>query len=254
MSFFPQRAASKAYVDSFKDPSVKKNQQVLTSTKNPRTVRYIKVNILPALRETLTPMLYLDNALDVSTRVRMKDQDFNYNSLINISHLTLIFDPTDDIHAAIKTYVKSLSQNHGSRPNLSVVFNDLHSEFDHNNLTHSDIFTVKGDATLDNELKNKNGIDDSIGSGQPVRFNQTLEKNSKVSVENSFYQLTGYEGKKLQIQTIYCSETQEAIWCKDGIWNEMTELMLEKKQFLKVNKNEFANSRIKINILTSYWW
>ena len=113
-------------------------------------------------------MSYLDNALDESTSVRMKDKYFNYNASINISHLNLIFDTTGDIHAATKTYVKSLSQNHRSKPFFSVVFNDLASEFDHNKLTHLDIFTVERDATLDNKLKNKNGIDDSIGNGQSV--------------------------------------------------------------------------------------
>ena len=49
----------------------------------------------------------------------------------------------------------------------------------------------------DNELANKEDVDDSIGDGNVLRFNQTLENYQKVSVGKDTYNLT--KNDKIQI-------------------------------------------------------
>ena len=46
------------------------------------------------------------------------------------------------------------------------------------------------DPSSDNELANKNYFDDSVGEGNVLRFNQTLENFLKVSVGCDVYNLT----------------------------------------------------------------
>ena len=77
------------------------------------------------------------------------------------------------------------------------MFNDQDNEFDKNKLTNLDSITVNRDPNLDNELSNKKYVDNSIGEGTLLRFNQTLENYLKVSVGNDTYNLTKYN--KIQI-------------------------------------------------------
>ena len=60
-----------------------------------------------------------------------------------------------------------------------------------------DSITVNRNPNADKELANKNYIDDSIGDGRIVRFNQTLQNYHKASVGNDIYNLTKYD--KIQI-------------------------------------------------------
>ena len=77
------------------------------------------------------------------------------------------------------------------------MFNDQDNEFDNNRLTNLDSITNNRDPSSDNELANKKYIDDSIGEGTIVRFNQTLQNYLKVSDGNDTYNLTKYD--KIQI-------------------------------------------------------
>ena len=101
------------------------------------------------------------------------------------------------IELPTKSYVDSLHEINRDRRDLSSVFNDQDSEFDNNKLTNLDSITVNRNPNLDNELSNKNHVDDSIGEGTLLRFNQTLEIYLKVSVGNDTYNLTKYN--KIQI-------------------------------------------------------
>ena len=96
-----------------------------------------------------------------------------------------------------KSYVDSLHEINRDRRDLSSVFNDQDNEFDNNKLTNLDSITVNRNPNLDNELANKKYIDDSIGEGTIVRFNQTFENYLKVSVGNDTYNLAKYN--KIQI-------------------------------------------------------
>ena len=64
------------------------------------------------------------------------------------------------------------------------MFNDQDDEFDNNKLTNSDSITVNRGPSPDNELANKEFIDDSTREGILVRFNQTLQNYLKVPVGN----------------------------------------------------------------------
>ena len=78
------------------------------------------------------------------------------------------------------------------------MFNDQDNEFDNTKLFNLDSITVIRDPRSDNDLVNKKDNDNSIGEGTIVRFNQTLENYSKVSVGNDTHNLTKYD--KIQIK------------------------------------------------------
>ena len=64
------------------------------------------------------------------------------------------------------------------------MFNDQDNEFDNNKLTNLDSVTIIINPNLDNELSNKNCVDDAVEKITILRFNQTLENFLKVSVGN----------------------------------------------------------------------
>ena len=117
---------------------------------------------MPAVEEHLTPKIYVDNAI----------QD-------------------------IKSAIVNLHELNRNRRDLSSVFNDQDNEFDNNILTNLDSFTVNRNLNLDNELANKKYIDDELDKNTVLRFNQTLQNYSKVSVGNNTYKLTKHD--KIQI-------------------------------------------------------
>ena len=80
------------------------------------------------------------------------------------------------------------------------MFNDQDNEFDINKSTKLDSVTVNRNPVQDNELSNKNYVDDTIGEGTLVRFIQTLQNYLKVSVGNDIYNLTKYD--KIQLTDI----------------------------------------------------
>ena len=59
--------------------------------------------------------------------------DYNNHCLINISHILLISEPTNNNHAVTKAYVDSLSENDRNRRDLSKVHNDQDNELENNN-------------------------------------------------------------------------------------------------------------------------
>ena len=104
---------------------------------------------MPAVEEPLTPKLCVDRA----------------------------------IHDII-SFIDGLHEINRNRRDLSSVFNDQDNEFDNNKLTNSDSVTVSRNPTSDNELANKNHIDDELDKNTVLRYFQTLQNYLKVSVGN----------------------------------------------------------------------
>ena len=126
---------TKSYVKSFVDsrwnyPSIIKNTaHVDFNDKNLDSVRSIKVNSLPGVREHLTPKFYVDEAfsywlddlsllrLDPNETLKLDEQDSIIpNSTLTI-HRTTIELPT-------KSYVDSLHENSRIRRDVSSSIND----------------------------------------------------------------------------------------------------------------------------------
>ena len=155
---------TKNYVDNkFNDPSIIENTDHADFNNNYLdNVRMITVTELPEWPNALTPKIYVDRAL-----------------------------------SELLSYVNELHEINRNKRDVSSVFNDQDNEFDNNKLTNLDSVTVNRDPNLDNELSNKKYVDDSIGEGTLLRFNQTLENYLKASVGNDTYNLTKYN--KIQI-------------------------------------------------------
>ena len=151
---------TKNYVDNkFNDPSIIKNtDHVDFNDKYLDNVRRISVNELPEWKNDLVPKFYVDNAL-----------------------------------SDILSYVNNLHEINRNKRDLSSVINDQDNEFDNNKLTNLDSVTVNRNPSSDNEVSNKKYVDDSIGEGKWLRFNQTPENYLKVSVGNDTYNLTKYD-------------------------------------------------------------
>ena len=71
-----------------------------------------------------------------------------------------------------------------------LVKNNQDKYFNDKKVIISGSITVNRDPGSDNELANKKYVDDSIGEGTIVRFNQTRQNYLKVSVGNDTYYLT----------------------------------------------------------------
>ena len=78
-----------------------------------------------------------------------------------------------------------------------MVKNIRENKFNDNKLTNVDSISVKRNTMLNEEISNKKNVDHELDKNKKLRFNQTLEKNLKVSVGNDTYNLNKYD--KLQI-------------------------------------------------------
>ena len=205
-----REACSKNYVDNFfNDPSIiKNNTHIDLNDKNTTNARFIQVNQLPQIDSHLTAKLYVDNAIDESSLVRnFQDNDFNNYNLTNINSITLNKQAEKNNAVITKAYVDQFHQeNEQSRRDLGIDFYDESNDLVKNNqdngfndkkLTNIDSITVKRNPTSDNELANKNYIDDELNNNTIVRFNQSLQKYFKVSIGNDTYNLTKYDKRNI---------------------------------------------------------
>ena len=184
---------TKNYVDNkFNNSSIIKNvDNVDFNDKDIDNVGRIKVNKWPRDAEHLTPKLYVDNAIHESSLLRLhRDEKLKLDEQDSILLDSILIPPNMIIEIPTKSYVDSLHEINRDRRDLSSVFNDQDNEFDNNKLTSLDSITVNRDPNLDNELSNKKYVDNSIGEGTILRFNQTLQNYLKVSVGNDTYNLT----------------------------------------------------------------
>ena len=200
----PTKSYVRSYVDSrWNDPSIiRDTAHVDFNDKSLNNVRLIKVNSLQANREHLTPTFYVDEAiyfsldklslsrLDPNEKLNLKEQD----SIILNSNLTT---PKTIIELPAKSYVESLHEIIRNRRDLSSIFYDQDNEFNNNKLNNLDSVTINKNPRSDKEVSNKKHVDDSIGEGTLLRFNQTLDNYLKVSIGNDTYNLTKYN--KVQI-------------------------------------------------------
>ena len=198
--------APKHYVDIlFNDPSIVKNtEHIDLNDRNITNARFIQVNQWPQIDCHLTPRLYVDNTVDESSLVRNnQDNDFNNNNLTNINSITLNKQAENDNEVITKAYVDQFHQeNERSRRDLGIDFYDESSDLvkntqdndlNKNELTNLDSITINRNPVSDNEVSNKNYIDDELDKNTIVRFSQTLSNYLKVSVGSDIYHLTKYE-------------------------------------------------------------
>ena len=86
---------------------------------------FVRITSLPAVREHLTPELYVDNALHDRTLIKVVEIiDFKNHFWSNMWQWTLNSDPTDNYHIATEKYFDFLSEIDRSRHDLTVVFHN----------------------------------------------------------------------------------------------------------------------------------
>ena len=153
---------------------------------------------MPAVQEHLTPNFYLHEVFSFSVaessilgsdpieKVKTHEQDSILPNFTLTSPRTKLEKPT-------KSYVDSLHENSRNRRDLSSVIIDQEYAFDNTKLTNLDSFTVNRDPTADIELAHKKQVDESVGSGIILGFNETTQNYLKVSVGNDVYNLTKYD-------------------------------------------------------------
>ena len=115
----------------------------------------------------------------------IKENDFKKNNLTNINSITLNTKAVNDNQLITNAYVDQFHQeNEQSRRDLAIDFcnessdlvkNKQENDFNDKKLTNIDSVTGNGNPTSDNEVANKNYVDNSIGDGNVLRFNETLE-------------------------------------------------------------------------------
>ena len=156
---------------------------------------------------------FVDNSIHEVSLVRNnKDNDFGNYNLTNINSITLNKQAENDNEVITKAYVDQFHQeNERSRSNLGIDFYDESSDlvknnqdnnFNNNKLINIESITINNNPTDDNHVSNKKYIDDSIGEGTLLRFNQTLTNYLKVSVGNDTYNLTKYNKIQLTDTTV----------------------------------------------------
>ena len=156
---------------------------------------------------------YVDAAMDGSSLVRSnKDNDFGNYNLTNINSISLNKPAENDNEVVTKAYIDQFhNDNERNRQDIGLDFynesNDLvknnqDNDLNNNKLTNVDSIIVNRNPFLDNELSNKKYVDDYIGNGSIVRFNQTLSNYLKVTVGNDTYNLSKYNKIKMTDITI----------------------------------------------------
>ena len=164
------------------------------------------------IRETASKN-YVNNSIDEPSLVRNnQDNDFGNYNLTNINSITLNTQAVNDNDVITKVYVDQFHQeNERSRRDVGLDFyhessdlvkNNQDNDFNDNKITNLDSVQVNRNPSSDNELANKEYIDDSIREGILLRFNQTLQNYLKVSVGNDMYNLFKYDKIQLTDTTV----------------------------------------------------
>ena len=201
-----REATSKNYVDNlFNDPSIIKNtSHIDRNHRNFTNAGFIQVNQQPQIDSHLTAKLNVDNAIDETSLVRNnQDNDFGNFKLTNINSITLNKQAENDNQVITKAYVDQFPQeNERSRRDVGLdvydepgdlVKNNQDNDFNDIKLTNLDSATVNRIPTSDNELANKQYVDDELDKNTIVRFDQTLSNYLKVPVGDDVYNLTKFD-------------------------------------------------------------
>ena len=150
---------------------VQKNRaHVEFNDKKFKNVRFVRVNSMPAVGENLTAKAYVDQAfsnyIEESSLLKLDlDEKLKLDELDAIILISSLISPKKTREIAIEAYVDSLSENETNRCDMKTVFVVQDNEFDNNQLTNLDSFTVIGNPTIDNEISDKKHVDDSIREG-----------------------------------------------------------------------------------------
>ena len=145
--------------------------------------------------------MYVDNSIDEPSLVRNnQDNDFGNYNLTNNNSITLNKQAENDDEVITKAYVDQFhQQNERSRRDVGLDFYDESSDLVKNNqannfydnkLLNIDSITINRNPSSDNQVSIKKYVDDRLDKNTIVRFNQTFEKNLKVSLGNDTYNLT----------------------------------------------------------------
>ena len=184
-----REAASKCNADTlFNDPSILKNiEHSDFNDKNLNNVRFVKVNSKPAVGEHLTAKYYVDNSfynsVGASWLLKLKlNEKLKQDEEDHITRNSILTSPKSMIEIPTKVYVDSLSENDRSRRDLSAVFNNQDNEFDTNKLTILDSLTVNRFPTTNIELSITENFDKELDENSILRFNQTPQNYSEVSI------------------------------------------------------------------------
>ena len=112
----------------------------------------------------------------------------------------------------MKAYVDQFHQeNERSRRDVGLdsynesndlVKNNQDNDFNDNKLTNINSITINNNPADNDHVSNKKYVDDLIGEGTLLRFNQTVQKYLKVSVGGDIYHLTKYNKIKLTNETV----------------------------------------------------
>ena len=154
---------------------------------------------------------YVDNTINEVSLVRNnRDNHFGNHNLTNINSITLNKQAENDNEVITKAYVDQFHQeNERSRRDVGLDFyhessdlvkNNQDNDFNDNKITNLDSDQKNRNPSSDNELANKKYIDNLIGEGTLLRFNQTIQNYLKVSVGKDTYNLTKYN--KIQLTDI----------------------------------------------------
>ena len=163
--------------------------------KNITNARFIQVNQLPQIDSHLTAKLYVDNAISKVISYVNELHEINRNKLVNSVEVITIAD-VDQFHQEKERTRRDLGIDFYNESN-DLVKNNQDNNLNDNKLTNIDSIQVNRNPSLDNELANKKYIDDSIGEGTLLRFNQTLSNYLKISVGDTIYNLTKYDKIKI---------------------------------------------------------
>ena len=85
---------------------------------------------------------------------------------------------------------------------MPTVFKDQDNDFENKRLTKLVSISVNRDPSSDNELTKKEYVDDSIGEGSILRFDQTLQNYLKISIVDAMYDLTKYDKQDFRHTTV----------------------------------------------------
>ena len=170
-----REAASKNYVDNlFNDPSIVKNtEHIDLNDRNITKARFFQVNQLPQIDSHLTAKLYVDNAIDQSSVLRLDPDETldldNQDSIIVNSTLT---EPKTIIEIPTKAYIDSLhEENERSRRDLGIDFydessdlvkNNQSNDFNDNIILNVRSIQINDDPSNDNHVSTKKYIDDEL--------------------------------------------------------------------------------------------
>ena len=163
---------------------------------------------MPQIDSHLTAKLYVDNAIDQPSLLRLDpDETLDLDNQGSIILNSLLTEPKTIIEIPTKAYIDSLyEENERSRRDVGIDFydessdlvkNNQSNDFNDNIILNVRSIQINDDRSNDNHVSNKKYVDDELDKYTILRFNQTLQNYLKVSVGNDTYNLSKYKKKTI---------------------------------------------------------